>query len=251
MSNFCYVILMSSGLDSTASIIKLINLRNLKNSTLIPIYIWWRNNFTRVLDKELSNCKLIIQFIREKYKNKNLNLQNLIKIEIPLIFYENIRQELIDNNKEYWCYLRNGIFIMSSVNYILNYLKLKDLVDFKKIIFVTGFVGHKGDENREFLRNIKWLINRSLNDNDYISYLPKLSFFSPYLRIHKLDKSAKAYYDLSKYDCQDILQYTWSCWRNSDKSCMNCGGCLTRIRKYKTYKKTVNKNSIIRDPILE
>jgi len=165
----CYLVLMSSGLDSTGALLKLINEKITDIDLIFPIYIWWRSKFTSVIKKEHRNCHKILSFIDKKYGEKNLKITKLNRIDVPLQYYEDIRAEFKKlGRNDYWCHFRNNIFIFSSLSYLLNYLKLNEINDFKKIIIVTGFIGTLSDEDDFFTINIKKLINYSLrNLNPY------------------------------------------------------------------------------------
>ena len=63
----CFLILMSSGLDSTAAFLKLINTNQNDKAIFFPIYIWWKTKSIDALTKEIENCEKIIKYITEKY----------------------------------------------------------------------------------------------------------------------------------------------------------------------------------------
>lgn len=242
----CYLVLMSSGLDSTGAFLKLINEKITDIDVIFPVYVWWRSKFISVIKKEFRNCHKIISFVDKKYSVKNLNIIKLNKIDVPLQYYENIRTQFKKlGRNDYWCHFRNGIFIFSSMSYLLNYLKLNEINDFKKIIIVTGFIGNLTDENELFIKNIKNLINCSLRSlNPYtINLVEELDFYSPYF-----NKSHTIYSDICKFGCWEILKYTWSCWRNKKKPCYNCVGCNDRKRKYSSFK---NENKELSDPFFK
>lgn len=239
----CYLILMSSGLDSTAAFVKLINDKNLNDALIFPAYIWWRTKFIKVINKEYSNCIKIVNFIENKYKNRNLHITKVKKIEIPLKYYEDIREDFINNGRsDYWCHYRNAIFIFSSLSYFLNFLQLENITKYNKIIISTGFLGNLVDEDKDFVKNMKTMINNSLKKpNPYtINLLKDIDFYHPYMNNYN-----NIYFDIRDYGCWDILKYTWSCWRNDEKPCYDCTGCNDRKIKYDIF---INKDKNLEDP---
>ena len=246
MVKTCYLILMSSGLDSTAALLNLVNKLvdedAHENSVLFPVYIWWRTIFTKVIQKEYCNCLKIIDYIKNRYKD--IIIKPLTKITIPLIFYEEIREEFKEIGRtNYWAHFRNAFFILSSLNFLLNYLNLKEITDFQKIVIVTGFAGHEVDENKTFIQNIEKMLNDIIIDEDgtknpyIIDYAKKIEFYCPYILENKLKSRSRQYFDFKKFDCWDILDFTWSCWRSDTIPCYECGGCQSRISKYEGFKK--------------
>jgi len=259
MEKICYLILMSSGLDSTAALInlinKLINDKSLENSCLFPTYIWWRKIFINVLQKEYDNCLKILDYLNNKYVKYKINLMPLKKIEIPLLFYEEIREDFKKiGRKNYWAHFRNTFFILSSLHYLLNYLNLKEIKDFHKIVIVTGFVGHEVDENKTFIQNMGKLLNDSIIDEDgtknpyIIDYVKDFEFYCPYILNKDIKSRSLQYLDLKNFGCWDILEFTWSCWRRDKIPCYDCSGCETRSSKYKGFKKTDKE---LKDPFFK
>ena len=247
MEKTCYLILMSSGLDSTAALLNLINnlIKNdaLENSCLYPVFIWWRTILTEAIQKEYENCIKILDYIKNKYKVDKIKIMPIKKIESPLLFYEEIREEIKrEGNKNYWPHFRNGFFILSSLNYLLNYLSFKEIKVFHKIVIVTGFIGTEADENKSFIQNMKKLLNDSIINingikNPYIlDYVKEFDFYCPYVDNEKSISMSLQYLDIKKFGCWDILEYTWSCWRKDIRPCYECGGCKTRNSKYEVFK---------------
>lgn len=259
MEKTCYLILMSSGLDSTAALLKLINnlIENdaLENSCLYPVFIWWRTIHTEAIQKEYENCIKILDYVKNKYKANKIKIIPIKKIESPLIFYEEIREEIKrKGNKNYWAHFRNVFFILSSLNYLINYLNLKEIKDFHKIVIVTGFIGTEADENNTFIQNMKKLLNDSIIDNNGIKnshildYVKKFEFYCPYVPNEKPISRCLQYLDIKRFECWDILKYTWSCWREGKTPCYECGGCKTRNSKYEGFEK-VDQN--LKDPFFK
>ncbi len=248
----CYILLLSSGLDSTAAFLNLINTKNLKDDILFPVYIWWKSINTRVVRKEFENCLEIVKYIKEKYKEKELNIKDLTKIEIPFIYFEQIKIEYSKRNNEgYWPYFRNAIFLLSSLSYVLNHLKLLEIKDIKKIIIVTGFIGTEADENNMFIENFKKMINEPLKNeitkkqSRLIEIIREIEFYCPFLSNDSLSKINCQYKDIEEFGDGNILQYVWSCWKDDIKPCNECGGCITRNEKYKIYK---SQGGTLEDP---
>lgn len=233
MEKICYLILMSSGLDSTATLLNLINKKDLKDDLMFPTYIWWRNIFTDVLKKEIENCQKILDYIKKKYEGKKLRIKNLKKIEVPLIFYEQIREIFKELDRpDYFCYFRNGIFIFSSLSYLLNYLKIQGIIDYQKIVIVAGFIGYEADENKPFTEAIKVLVNRYIQDSTKKGIIDNIDFYTPYLLDEDTRTRSKQYNDIKEFGDWEILKYTWSCWRNYEKPCNQCSGCISRRDKF-------------------
>ena len=241
---------MSSGLDSTAAFLHLINNNNLNNDLIFPCYVWWRKKTTKAIQREFKNSKKIIKYIRKKYNEREIMICNLMKIQIPLLFYEEIRQEFINvGRNNYWPHFRNAFFILGSLSYLLNFLKLNNIEEYDKIAIVTGFIGTVVDENKMFINDMERLINNPLQDkslkeiSNVIENIEKLEFYCPYIsdetRYHP-------YFDIEKYGDEEILKYTWSCYRNKKKPCKSCGGCEDRIEKYNTYR---SSGGSLKDPI--
>lgn len=239
---------MSSGLDSTAAFLRLIKENHNSNDIYFPVYIWWKSASQLVLKKECENCIQIIKYLRERNPAISKNIKDLIKVEVPLIFYENIKSEYNKNNKEgYWPHFRNGIFILSSISYLLNYLKLREYSQFKKISIVVGFIGNVIDEDIYFVNNMKRLLNEALNNpktkksSDVIEITKEIDFYHPYLTNEDISYSVHPYFDIERYADSDILNYTWSCWKNYDTHCHKCGGCKIREEKYEKFKSAGGK----------
>lgn len=239
---------MSSGLDSTAAFLRLIKENHNDSEIYFPVYIWWKSASNIVLKKEFENCLQIIEYIRERYPKKSKNIKDLIKVDVPLVFYENIKSDYNDNNKEgYWPHFRNGIFILSSISYLLNYLKLRDYSQFEKISIVVGFIGNVIDEDICFVNNMKRLLNEALNKpktkkrSGVIEITKEFDFYHPYLTNEDISYSIRPYFDIEKFADSDILSYTWSCWKNYEVHCHKCGGCKIREEKYEKFKKAGGK----------
>ena len=235
---------MSSGLDSTAAFLKLLHENQEKNVQFFPIYLWWKTSSNDALKKEYENCHKLIKYMKEKYPGKSQNITELIKIEVPLTFYEETKNQYIKNDRKgYWPHFRNGIFIFSSISYILNYLKLKNYSQFEKITILVGFIGNEIDEDIYFINNMKKLLNEALTNpktkkgSRIIEMTKKFDFYHPYLTIEDISYSIRPYFDIEKYAESNILKYTWSCWKNYDEPCKKCGGCKIRKEKYDKYKK--------------
>jgi 7-cyano-7-deazaguanine synthase in queuosine biosynthesis len=240
---------MSSGLDSTSAFLKLLNNQEINKDIIFPTFIWWRDIFIKVLEKEYFNCKEILKYIKKKYSDKYYKIYKLKKIEIPLSFYEKIRSiyRELDNFDDYFCYFRNSFFILSSLSYFLNYLKLKRTIKIENIFFVTGFIGYEADENYTFSENIKRLINDYINDPNHSGIVEKVNFYNPYVRKDIRSRSIQ-YHDICEFNDWEVLKYTWSCWRNSEKPCLKCPGCIGRKEKFESFK---DKFPEKKDPFLE
>ena len=64
---------MSSGLDSTAAFLRLINEDHNTSDIYFPVYIWWKSDSNIVLKKEYENCIKIIEYIRQRFPKKSKN----------------------------------------------------------------------------------------------------------------------------------------------------------------------------------
>lgn len=248
MTNTCYIVLLSSGIDSTGAFLNLINENDLENDLIIPTYIWWREKFTKVIEKEYTNCEKIIEYIKQKYKDKKLKIKNLVKISLPLIFYEDIRSVFKRLDREdYFCYFRNLLFIISSLSYIMNYFKIQGIDKYKTIKFVSGFIGYEPDENKKFTIDTTKLINNYIQDSSKSGIIEKVDFYSPYLIDEETKARSLQFQDIIKYNDQEILKFTWSCWRNNDKPCGDCPGCISRKDKFEGLELSESK---LKDPML-
>ena len=239
---------MSSGLDSTAAFLRLIKENQNISDIYFPVYIWWKSASNIVLKKEFENCIQIIEYIRKKNPKTSKNIKDLIKVDVPLVFYENIKSDYNDNKQEgYWPHFRNGIFILSSISYLLNYLKLRDYSQFEKISIVVGFIGNVIDEDISFVNNMKRLLNEALSNpktkkrSGFIEMTKEIDFYHPYLTDEDVSYSIHPYFDIEKFADSDILKYTWSCWKNYDTHCHKCGGCKIREEKYLKFKEAGGK----------
>jgi len=239
----CFLILISSGLDSTAAFLKLVYDNENPEAIFFPIYICWKKKSIDALKKEYENCEKLITHITEKYPQKTKNLKKLTKINIPLIFHEELKDLFDKSDKSgYWPYFRNGIFILSTVSYMLNLLKLEDYSQFNKISIAVGFIGNVTDEDMSFVKNMKKLLNEALmkpnikKRSGVIEIAKEFDFYHPYLSDDEISYPIRPYFDIERYADSNILKYTWSCWKAYDNPCMKCGGCQTRKDKYERYK---------------
>ncbi len=150
--------------------------------------------------------------------------------------------------KSCWPYYRNGIFIFSSLSFLMNFLELIGLNDINKVVIATGFIGTEEDENDNFINNLKNLFNSILNDNTSRTskLIKEIEFYNPYIDTGNLSKASRPYFDIEKFGDEEILKFTWSCWQRGNKTCLSCGGCDTRISKYCRYKSLQGK---IVDPL--
>jgi 7-cyano-7-deazaguanine synthase in queuosine biosynthesis len=242
-----YLNLISSGLDSTATLLKVINEEDLKESLILPLFIWWKDDKDKVLKKECKLCDQLLDYIRNKYENLSDIILKKEVVKLPFVFFE----DLITKTKGLklcWPYYRNGIFIFSSLSFLMNFLQLIGLNDINRVVIAAGFIGNEEDENDNFLNNLKNLFNSILNDTTSRSskLIKEIEFYIPYINTNNLSKASRPYFDIEKFGDEEILKFTWSCWQRSNKQCLSCGGCQTRESKYSRYKR---QNGKMVDPL--
>ncbi len=86
--NKIYLNLISSGLDSTATLLKVINEEDLEDSLILPLFIWWKDDKDKVLKKEFKLCEKLLSYIRSKYENLSDIILKEEVLKLPFKFFE-------------------------------------------------------------------------------------------------------------------------------------------------------------------
>lgn len=197
--------LLSGGMDSgVAALIAKENYPRMET-----IFINWRH----VAGEKRSHTSYEKE-IRAARKISDILGSELYEIEVPFRWYA---EEKVLNEKA-WPYARNLIFLSLAASYATTKHYGNNNIIFTG--FNTSDAGGK-DASPKFVEAFNEVIKRGIHSN---MKLEKVKVEAPLLGMNKTDIIKYAY----DKGAGDIIENSWSCYKNLEKHCGTCANCEKR-----------------------
>ena len=81
------------------------------------------------------------------------------------------------------------------------------------------------DKNYRFYRRLERTVNIT---GDLAKFDSKLRVVAPFSHLSKGELIAHYFKQFGKDETDELLRHTWSCYRNGERHCGSCGGCVQR-----------------------